>query len=475
VTTVTAVPETRATTTGAASRSFPDGFVWGAATAAFQIEGATAEDGRSPSIWDTLCERPGAVLDASDGSVACDHYHRWESDLDLLKDLGLTAYRFSISWPRVLPTGRGEVNAPGLAFYDRLVDGLHERGIEPFATLYHWDLPQALEDLGGWRNRDTAFRFAEYAAVTQHRLGDRVKHWTTLNEPWCSAFLGHASGEHAPGMTDPAASVLASHHLLLGHGLATQALHGGRRPAQVGITINLYDVVPATDEPADVDAARRLDGIQNRWFLDPLFAGSYPADVVADLAPVTDMSFVQDGDLETISSKLDHMGINYYSSFAAQALDAPAPVPAGGRPTPWVGLEDVGLADRGLPKTHMGWDVDPDGLRKTLVRVARDYVVPPIYITENGAAYVDEVVDGEVDDPERVAYVDAHLRAVLDAVEEGVDVRGYFVWSLLDNFEWAWGYTRRFGVVRVDYDTQQRTPKSSAHAYAAIARDNGWR
>ena len=471
---MTAVPQTSTVPALATARTFPGGFVWGAATASYQIEGATTEDGRGPSIWDTLCERPGAILDGSDGTVACDHYHRWESDLDLLKDLGLTAYRFSISWSRVLPTGRGEINAPGLAFYDRLVDGLHERGIEPFATLYHWDLPQGLEDLGGWRNRDTAFRFAEYAALTQHRLGDRVKHWTTLNEPWCSAFLGHASGEHAPGMTDPVAAVTASHHLLLGHGLAAQALRGGRRPAEVGITINLYDVTPASDDPADVDAARRLDGMQNRWFLDPVFTGSYPSDVVADLASVTDMGFVHDGDLETISTKLDHLGINYYSSFATKALAEPAPVPEGGRPTPWVGLEDVAFADRGLPKTHMGWDVDPDGLRKTLVRVARDYVVPPIYITENGAAYVDEVVDGAVDDPERVAYVDAHLRSVLDAVEEGVDVRGYFVWSLLDNFEWAWGYTRRFGVVRVDYDTQLRTPKSSAHAYAAIARDNGW-
>jgi len=471
---VTALPETSSATVGSTSRSFPEGFVWGAATAAFQIEGATSEDGRGPSIWDTLCARPGAILDGSDGTVACDHYHRWESDLDLLADLGLTAYRFSISWPRVLPTGRGEVNAPGLAFYDRLVDGLHERGIEPFVTLYHWDLPQALEDLGGWRNRDTAFRFAEYAALTQHRLGDRVTHWTTLNEPWCSAFLGHASGEHAPGMTDPVAAVRASHHLLLGHGLAAQALHGGRRPAQVGVTINLYDVVPASDARADVDATRRLDGMQNRWYLDPLFTGAYPADVVADLAPVTDMAFVEDGDLEIISTKLDHLGINYYSSFAARGLATPAPVPEGGRPTPWVGLEDVELADRGLPQTHMGWDVDPDGLRKTLVRVARDYDVPPIFITENGAAYVDEVVDGVVDDPERVAYVDAHLRAILDASDEGVDVRGYFVWSLLDNFEWAWGYTRRFGVVRVDYDTQLRTPKSSSRAYAAIARDNGW-
>ncbi|MBI1378454.1 MAG: beta-glucosidase [Frankiales bacterium] len=455
-------------------RRFPDGFVWGAATAAFQIEGATTEDGRGRSIWDTLCARPGAILDGSDGSVACDHYHRWESDLDLLRDLGLSAYRFSIAWPRVIPAGRGEVNAAGLAFYDRLVDGLLERGIEPFVTLYHWDLPQELEDLGGWRNRDTALRFAEYAAITQHRLGDRVRSWTTLNEPWCSSFLGYASGEHAPGATDPVAAITASHHLLLAHGLAAQALRGGRRPAQVGITLNLYDVTAASDSEADVEAARRLDGMQNRWFLDPVLRGTYPADVVADLARFTDLSFVHDGDLETISTKLDHLGVNYYSSFVAQGLPEPVPPAEGERPTPWVGLEDVGLLDRGLPRTHMGWDVDPAGLTHVLERIAREYDAPPIYITENGAAYEDEVVDGAVDDQQRWGYIDAHLRAALDAVDAGVDLRGYFVWSLLDNFEWAWGYTRRFGVVRVDYDTQERIVKSSARAYSGVVRDNGW-
>jgi beta-glucosidase len=348
------------------------------------------------------------------------------------------------------------------------------RGIEPFVTLYHWDLPQALEDDGGWRSRDTAYRFAEYAALAQHRLGDRVSHWTTLNEPWCSAFLGHASGEHAPGMTSPVAAVTASHHLLLGHGLAAQALHGGRRPAQVGITINLYDVTPASDSPADVDAARRVDGMQNRWYLDPVLRGTYPEDVVDDLAGVTDMAFVRDGDLEAISTRLDHIGVNYYSSFCVRGLPAPAPTAAGARPTPWVGCEDVEQVDRGLPRTHMGWDVDPAGLTTTLVRLERDYDLPPVYVTENGAAYEDEVVDGEVADTGRAAYIDAHLRACLDAVNAGVDLRGYFVWSLLDNFEWAWGYTRRFGVVRVDYETQERTIKESARSYAAIARGNGW-
>ncbi|MGD9956671.1 MAG: GH1 family beta-glucosidase [Candidatus Nanopelagicales bacterium] len=453
------------------TRQFPEGFVWGAATASFQIEGASTEDGRGASIWDTLCAKPGAILDGSDGTVACDHYHRWESDLDLLQSLGLAAYRFSIAWPRIQPAGSA-LEDRGLAWYDRLVDGMLARGIEPYATLYHWDLPQWLEDKGGWRNRDTAYRFAEYAAVVQHRLGDRVKKWATLNEPWCSAFLGHASGEHAPGRTDPAEAVLASHHLLLGHGLAAQALHGGRRPAEVGIVINLYDVAPASDAPADVEAARRLDGQQNRWYLDPVLKGSYPEDVVADHARFTDMSFVQDGDLETISSRLDWLGINYYSSFVVRGLDAPAePVP-GARPTPWIGTEDIEVVPNDAPKTHMGWDVVPEGLTKTINRVHTEYGPIPLYITENGSAWEDEVVDGEVHDVPRVEYLDAHLGACLDAIEAGSDLRGYFAWSLLDNFEWAWGYARRFGIVRVDYDTQERTPKDSAKRYAEIAATN---
>jgi beta-glucosidase len=466
---VTVTPDSPAT-----ARAFPEGFVWGAATASFQIEGATAEDGRGASIWDTLCARPGAILDGSDGSVACDHYHRWESDLDLLASLGLTAYRFSLAWPRIMPAGRGAINEKGLAFYDRLVDGMLARGITPYATLYHWDLPQALEDDGGWRNRDTAYRFADYAALTQFRLGDRVQHWATLNEPWCSAFLGHASGEHAPGRTDPAEAVTAAHHLLLGHGLAAQALHGGRRPAQVGVVVNLYDVTPDSDAPADIDAARRIDGQQNRWWLDALLTGEYPADIVADYSDFTDLSFVRDGDLETIATRLEWLGVNYYSSFRVRGLDAPAPRAEGERPTPWVGTEDVELVETGLPRTRMGWDVKPEGLTHVLTRVTRDYDAPPLYVTENGAAYDDEVVDGAVHDVERTAYIDAHLRACLDAVHAGVDLRGYFVWSLLDNFEWAWGYTRRFGVVRVDYDTQERTVKDSARSYAAIARDSGW-
>ena len=452
------------------SRSFPSDFVFGAATASFQIEGASTEDGRGPSIWDTLCERPGAILDGSDGSVACDHYHRWPQDLDLLRDLGLRAYRFSIAWPRIKPNGNGEVEERGLAFYDRLVDGMLERGIEPNATLYHWDLPQALEDKGGWRNRDTAYRFAEYAALVQHRLGDRVRSWATLNEPWCSAFLGHASGEHAPGMTDPEAAITSVHHLLLAHGLAAEALHGGRRPASVGIVPNLYRVTPASDSPADLDAARRLDGVQNRWYLDAVLTGSYPADIVEDYSRFTDMSFVRDGDLETIGARLDWLGINYSRSFVVRGLDAPRVPGPGQRPTPWVACEDVEIVPNGRPVTHMGWDIEPSGLADTLARIATDYPSIPLYVTENGSAWDDVVTDGEVHDPERVAYLESHLGACLDAIERGADLRGYFAWSLLDNFEWAWGYSRRFGLVRVDYDTQERTMKDSARRYAEIAR-----
>ena len=448
---------------------FPDGFRWGTATASFQIEGAADVDDKRPSIWDVFCEVPGAVEGGDDGRVAVDHYHRYREDVDLMAGLGFGTYRFSVSWPRVMDGDR--VNEKGMDFYSRLVDALLERGVAPWLTLYHWDLPASLP--GGWTNRDTALRFVDYALAVHERLGDRVGTWTTLNEPWCSAFLGHASGEHAPGRTDQAEAVVASHHLLLGHGLATEVLHGGRRPAEVGIVLNHYDVSPLTDSPADVDAARRLDGQQNRWWLDALYKGEYPADVVEDFAQWTDLSFVRDGDLETISTHLDWMGINYYSSFVVRGLDAPAP--AGARPTPWIGCEDVEIVPNGEPVTAMGWDVVPSGLTKVLTRIDRDYDAPPLYVTENGAAYDDQVVvDGAVQDDDRIAYVDAHLSACLDAIDAGADLRGYFIWSLMDNFEWAWGYAKRFGVVHVDYDTLKRTPKASAHAYAALARENGW-
>ncbi|WJK39768.1 GH1 family beta-glucosidase [Solwaraspora sp. WMMA2056] len=448
---------------------FPPGFLWGAATAAYQIEGAATVDGRTPSIWDTFSHTPGKVLGGDSGDVACDHYHRYRDDVGLMAELGLKSYRFSVSWPRVQPGGSGVANQAGLDFYRRLVDELLGQGIEPWLTLYHWDLPQPLEDAGGWPARDTAARFADYAELVHAALGDRVRYWTTLNEPWCSAFLGYGSGVHAPGVTDGAASVRAAHHLMLGHGLAVQAMRAARPDHEFGVTLNLYAVSPQSDSAADVDAARRIDGLANRIFLDPVLRGEYPVDVVADLQPLTDMAHVRDGDLDVISTPLNVLGINYYTRHvvAAPAPDAPP------EPSCWPGSDTVRFVDRGLPVTDMGWEVDAPGLVEVLRRVHAEYPEVPIYITENGSAYVDEVVNDKVDDPDRLAYFDAHLRACHEAISAGVPVRGYFAWSLMDNFEWAWGYSKRFGMIHVDYDTQLRIPKSSARWYADVIRRNG--
>lgn len=457
------------------ARKFPPGFRWGVATAAYQVEGAATEDGRGPSIWDTFAGVPGNIADGSDGSVACDHYHRWPEDIDLMSWLGVTAYRFSLSWPRILPGGGSRVEDRGLDFYDRLVDGLLARGIDPVATLYHWDLPQPLEDAGGWPERDTAYRFADLAAAAHARLGDRVQTWITLNEPWCSAFLGYASGLHAPGRRDPDAALRAAHHLLLGHGLATQALRAGGTSVEVGVTFNLYPVHAASSAPADLAAARRIDGMQNRLFLDPVLAGSYPQDVLEDLsARGHDLEFIKPADLPIIASPLDLLGVNYYSSFCVRAGKAGQSQDQSRPGLPWVGCEDVEFVSRKLPLTQMDWEVDPGGLRQTLVRLASDYDCPPIMITENGAAYPDRPdADGHVDDPARTAYLESHLAAALAALEDGVALRGYFLWSLLDNFEWSWGYSRRFGVVFVDFATQRRTPKASAHRYREIIAAGG--
>ncbi|MFC0003967.1 GH1 family beta-glucosidase [Micromonospora siamensis] len=450
---------------------FPPGFLWGAATAAYQIEGAATEDGRTPSIWDTFSHTPGRTVAGHTGDVACDHYHRMPDDVRLMAELGLKSYRFSVSWPRVQPGGSGPANQRGLDFYRRLVDELLANGIEPWLTLYHWDLPQPLEDAGGWPARDTAGRFADYAELVADALGDRVTYWTTLNEPWCSAFLGYGSGVHAPGRTDGADAVRAGHHLMLGHGLAVRALRASRPTAQLGVTVNLYPVDPATDAPADADAARRIDGLMNRFFLDPILRGSYPADLRADLRQVTDFGHVRDGDLPIISSPLDLVGVNYYSRHVVAAAE-PGAVPD---PTPscWPGSEDVRFVERGFPVTDMQWEIDAPGLQETLQRVHRDYTDLPIYVTENGSAFVDTVVDDSVDDTDRLAYFDGHLRAAHAAIEAGVPLKGYFAWSLLDNFEWSWGYTKRFGMVRVDYDNQARIPKSSARWYAEVIRRNG--
>jgi beta-glucosidase len=452
---------------------FPDGFIFGAATAAYQIEGATAEDGRTPSIWDTFSERPGAVKGGHTGHVAVDHYHRYRDDVALMREVGLAAYRFSVSWPRVQPAGSGPANPAGLDFYRRLVDELLEAGIEPWLTLYHWDLPQPVEDAGGWPVRDTAFRFAEYAAIVHSALSDRVKRFTTLNEPWCSAFLGYASGDHAPGRRDPAASVRAAHHLLLGHGLAVDAMRTQAADSQLGITLNLYATSPASDSAADQEATRRIDGLQNRVFLDPVLLGQYPADVVADLAGVTDFGHVQDGDLAVISRPLSMVGVNYYSR---HVLAAPQPGPDGSvdwrgpsLATPFPGSEAVRFVTRGVPVTAMDWEIDAPGLSEVLRRVAMQYPSVPLYVTENGAAFHDVVEpDGSVNDVDRCSYLDSHLRACLDAMAAGVPLGGYFAWSLLDNFEWAWGYTRRFGLFYVDYRDQSRIPKASARWYSSV-------
>ena len=460
--------------------SFPAGFRWGAATASYQIEGAVAEDGRTPSIWDTFSHTPGKVVGGDTGDMAADHYHRYRDDIALMGGLGLTAYRFSASWSRVVPGGSGAVNPSGIDFYSRLVDELLGQGIEPLLTLYHWDLPQELEDAGGWTNRDTAERFAEYAAVMTRALGDRVSAWATVNEPWCSAFLGYGSGVHAPGRMDESASLTAAHHLLLGHGLAAQTIRNevaGR--ALVSISLNLNAVRARTNSPADLEAARRIDAVSNRIFLEPLFHGSYPEDLIADTAAVTDWSFVRPGDLDLVSGTLDVLGINYYKPALVAGYDGSGAREdfdghGDGGGTAWPACSTVQFPRAPGPYTSMGWDIDPTGLAELLTRVYRDYPAIPVYVTENGAAFDDVVeADGSVHDPLRQGYIHAHLVALHGAIESGVDVRGYFLWSLLDNFEWSHGYAKRFGIVRVDLDTQLRTLKDSAHWYSAVIAAGG--
>ena len=432
---------------------FPDGFVWGAATASYQIEGAVAEDGRGPSVWDTFCATPGRVRDGDTGDVACDHYHRWREDVDLLAGLGLGGYRFSVAWPRVLPTGSGDVNEPGLAFYDRLVDALLEKGIEPLPTLFHWDLPQALEDAGGWLSRDTAQRFAEYAAVVAARLGDRVTRWVTLNEPFIVMALGHAFGVHAPGHALLLHALPVGHHQLLAHGLAAEALRANAsRPAQVLLTNNLTPVQPASDAPQDVAAAAVYDAVHNRFFTDPVLLGRYPDLSAVGLPEVP--PYVRDGDLATIAGHgvhLDGLGVNYYNpTRIAAAPEGPLPF----------AIVPVDAPSR----TGFDWPVVPDGLHALLVQLKQRYgqALPPVHVTENGCSYPDlPGADGVVHDADRTAFLDGHLRALHRAVTDGVDVRSYYVWSLLDNFEWAEGYSQRFGLVHVDFATGERTPKDS--------------
>jgi len=449
---------------------FPPGFVWGVSTAAFQIEGSTAADGRRPSIWDAFSARPGMVANGDSGEPAADHYRRMADDVELMAELGVRAYRFSVAWPRVRPDGAG-VNHAGLDFYQRLVDTLLAAGITPWPTLYHWDLPQALEERGGWANRDTAFHFADYADAVVRQLGDRVPAWTTLNEPWCSAFLGYGSGRHAPGRTEPEAAVAAAHHLLLAHGLGTSAIRAAAAGSRVGLALNLFPVTLADPaDPADVEIGRRVDGLQNRLFLEPVLLGRYPDDVLADLAPFGLGGLIRDGDLAQVSSPLDFLGVNYYRDLHVSSV----PDETSGGPSEWVGAEQVSFPKRGVPQTDSGWDVNPAELVTLLLRLHQDYPRLPLYITENGAAFADSMSEsGVVTDTDRVAFVDAHLRAAHAALEHGVDLRGYFYWSLLDNFEWAEGYAKRFGLVHVDFATQRRTPKASASWYARVIAGNG--
>jgi beta-glucosidase len=431
-----------------ANGSFPRDFIWGAATASYQIEGAAHEDGRGESVWDRFSATPGKVRNGDTGEIACDFYHRYRDDVALMRELGIGAFRFSIAWPRVLPEGRGRVNQAGLDFYDRLVDELLAHEIEPFATLFHWDTPQALEDAGGWPARETAEAFVEYAEVVAGRLGDRVRRWITHNEPWVYAWIGHAWGEHAPGRTSQTDAVAAAHHLLLSHGWAAEAIRRAAPDPEVGITLNLSHSYPASDTPEDEAAAWRVDGEGNRWFLDPIFRGSYPADVLERNKIVA--PFVRDGDLDAIAAPLDFLGVNNYFRFVVSSTaDGPK-------------LEH----DPGVPRTDMGWEVYPDGLHRLLVRIAEDYAPRAIYVTENGAGFGDvRVHDGRVHDPERTEYLETHIGAVSRAVAAGAPVRGYFVWSLLDNFEWAQGYSKRFGIVYIDYPTLERVPKDSFYWY----------
>jgi beta-glucosidase len=447
----------------------PSSFKWGVATSSYQIEGAAAEDGRTPSIWDTFCRVPGAVVGGDNGDVACDHYHRMPQDVALIKSLGVDTYRFSVAWPRVQPGGRGPANQAGLAFYDRLTDELLATGIDPWVTLYHWDLPQELEDAGGWPNRDTAYRFADYAMLVFDKLSDRVDNWTTLNEPWCSAFLGHASGRHAPGVTDPASAFAAVHHLLVGHGLAASALRAAGAQT-IGITLNPASVLPLDPEnAADVDAARIIDGLHNRIFLDPMLKGQYPPDMLGHIGRFTDKAFIRDGDEALIHQPIDVLGVNFYQPTYVSAKPGEPASPEN------PGSEGIAFRKPVGPVTDMDWQIEPAGLTRLLERLHRDYPGTPLLITENGAAYPDgpDATTGRVHDTSRIEYLDGHLRACHEAISRGVDLRGYFVWSLIDNFEWSEGYAKRFGIVHVDYTTQMRLPKDSARWYSDVIRRNG--
>ncbi len=440
---------------------FPPGFAWGTATSAYQIEGAVHEDGRGASIWDTFSHIPGKVRCNDTGDVAADHYHRWAEDIQLMADLNHTAYRFSIAWPRIQPTGSGAPNPAGLDFYDRLVDGLLAKSIQPFATLYHWDLPQALQDAGGWANRETALRFAEYCQPVVERLGDRVNHWITLNEPFVSAMAGYFTGQHAPGAQDVGQAFNAAHHLLLAHGLALPVIRAAaNRPLQVGITLNLTSVHPASDSDLDQRAAALFDAAQNRLFLEPVLCRRYPQEILQLFSLF--LPPIPPEDLDKIGAPIDFLGVNYYNRTVIRH-DPDIPL---------LNFRNVELPGREYTSL---WEIYPDGLYEVLTRVWNDYHPPRLYVTENGAAMPDALdADGQVRDYRRARYLRDHLIACQRAIQDGAPLQGYFAWSLLDNFEWAYGYEMRFGLVYVDYATQRRIPKLSAHWYAQAARRNGF-
>ncbi|MGV8859062.1 GH1 family beta-glucosidase [Rhodoglobus sp.] len=450
---------------------FPPNFIVGSATAAYQVEGAARDGGRTESIWDTFSHTPDKTWNGDTGDVADDHYYRFETDLDLMAEMGLDAYRFSISWPRLQPGGSGAINPEGVSFYSRLVDGLLSRGIRPIATLYHWDLPQELEDEGGWPERDTALRFADYAELAATALGDRVHTWTTLNEPWCSAYLGYGSGAHAPGRMDGADALAAVHHLNLAHGLAVPRIRAAATNSpEVSATLNFHVI-----RGGDAEATRRIDALANRAFTSPMLLGRYDDDLIADTSEVTDWSFVHAGDVESIHQPLDFLGVNYYSTVTVKMWDGltvrinnDGHKDMGG--SPWPGSRDVEFLEQPGPYTAMGWNIAPDGLEELLVDLGERFPDLPLMITENGAAFDDEVTDGRVHDPERVDYLNRHFTAAHRAIERGVNLQGYLVWSLLDNFEWGYGYSKRFGIVRVDYDTQERIVKDSGLWVSDVAK-----
>ena len=441
------------------AESFPEGFLWGASTAAYQIEGAVNEDGRGPSIWDVFCGLPGKIVDEETGEVACDHYHRWPEDVALMRELGLGAYRLSTAWPRLLPEGRGPVNEKGAAFYDRLVDAVLGAGIEPWICLYHWDLPQALEYRGGWQNRDTAFWFAEYAQATVRLLGDRVGHWATFNEPNAAAVLGYGEGRHAPGIRGRASALKAIHVMNLAHGLGVAAIRGERAGLMLGNIYNFHPREPASEREEDAIAAQMLDALWNRSFPDPQLLGRYPEPLAAEIE-----ALIEPGDLDTVKQQLDYFAFNHYTRTRVRR-DPDHPFEVGTLPPP-----------PGAKVTDMGWEVAPDALLMVLLEVKQRYSGDlPVYILESGAAFADSVdADGRIRDADRIAYIRDYLGAVLDAIGKGVPVRGYFVWSLLDNFEWTFGYEKRFGLVHVDYGTLERRPKDSFRFYAELAHGGGF-